>query len=225
MRLRRTSLLSLLLPAALLALAGCGATGDLLPAGHGKPAVRAQGPHRLWPDRPPAPRVPEHTAGRDAPYVVPGVRIPASGELRDVPAGEVLAADLAAEADSEPGDDPTRQLLTACAPSAEPAACPVREAHYRDLTGDGHDELILGIEQPGHSLNLRVYSLLDGRIQRIMNDTQRIISVELAARDLILWSPNPIPGTESRDVWSWSPELGVMSPRLMELVRTPQEEP
>ncbi|MFD9338775.1 hypothetical protein ACFWBF_30950 [Streptomyces sp. NPDC060028] len=49
-----------------------------------------------------------------------------------------------------------------------------------------------------------------------MSETQRDISVEPAAGDLVARSPGGTSGTgiESRDVWSWCPP--------MEITRTPQ---
>ncbi|MFD9358717.1 hypothetical protein [Streptomyces sp. NPDC060031] len=49
-----------------------------------------------------------------------------------------------------------------------------------------------------------------------MSETQRVISVERAAGDLVVRSPRGTSGTgiESRDVWSWCPP--------MEIIRTPR---
>uniref|UniRef100_A0AAU2JSA5 Lipoprotein n=1 Tax=Streptomyces sp. NBC_00049 TaxID=2903617 RepID=A0AAU2JSA5_9ACTN len=206
-----------LLPVAVLPLTGCGAGGSaigsadagLQPADHGRPAPRAQGSYRLWPERPPAPPQPGRGGAPMAPSPVPGVAVPAGG-LRGVPPRDVLAADPAAPA--------------ACGEHApEAAACPVREAYYRDLTGNGHEELVLGIDQPDGSLTIRVYTHEDGRVLRIMNDTQRITGAEVTERDLILRSATSTPGTESREVWSWCAHLGVLAPRLTEIIRHPAE--
>ncbi|MGW6704149.1 hypothetical protein ACWGDE_04555 [Streptomyces sp. NPDC054956] len=225
------------LAAGLCALTGCGASGGVQAADRAKPAPRAQGPHRLWPERPPAP--PEAGRGSEPllSHPVAGVSVPPTkGGLRDVPPLEVLDADLAQDrADASAGRG------TAPAAGSERPRAPqdpyvgdgygdghvhgfVRQAHYRDLTGDGSDELILGIEQPDHHLNIRAYAVREGRVHRIMNETQRVISVDLAAHDLILRSATGTPGTESRDVWSWCPDRGVMAPRLTEVLRTPREQ-
>lgn len=217
-----------LLPVLVPALLGCGTHDGLRAADQGAPAPRAQGPYRLWPERPPAPPAPDEGHGATAPEVVPGVEVP-GGRLRDVPPLDVLGADIGRElrelADP-PGDvaaqDDRPGILRSC---ADPAAgtCPVRQAHYRDLTGDGREELILGIERPDHQLTLRVYAYRGGQLLRIMDTSHRVTSVELTARDLIVRSATGTPAHESRDIWAWSPEQGVMLPRLMEIVRTPAE--
>lgn len=195
-----------LLPAALLPLTACGTIGDeargLRIADDGRRAARAQGPDRLWPDRPATPPAPDGAAHPLAPGRVPGVTVPAGG-LRAVPPRDVITADTRA--------------------TAEAADRPVRQAYYRDLTGNGDDELILGIEQPDGSLTIRVYTCEDGQVLRIMNDTQRIIGVEVTERDLILRSATSTPGTESREVWSWCAHLRVLAPRLTEIIRNPSE--
>lgn len=101
-------------------------------------------------------------------------------------------------------------MITADAPdTAEAADYPVRQAYYRDPTGNGDGELILGVERPAGSLTIRVYTCEDGRVLRIMNDTQRMIGVEVTARDLILRSR--------------CAHLRVLAPRLTEITRNRSE--
>lgn len=223
--MRRKPTLLVLLPALALGLVACGADNGLRAANQGDPAPRAQGPYRLWPERPPTPSEPDDGLGATAPDVVPGIDVP-GGNLRDVAPLDVLKADIGSELAALPEEvaaqDDRPGILRSC---EEPGVgtCPVRQAHYRDLTGDGRDELILGIERPGHHLTIRIYAHQGGRLLRIMDASQRVTGVELTARDLIVRSPTGTPANESRDIWAWSPEQGVMLPRLMEIVRSPAE--
>ncbi|MEU9379062.1 hypothetical protein AB0D94_35645 [Streptomyces sp. NPDC048255] len=216
-------LLLLLLPAAALPLVGCDAGGGLQVTDDGRPAPRAQGPHRLWPDRPPAPPEPAEVRRPDGPVRVAGIDV-RKRALRDVRPADVLKADLRQGGGApQPGDGGELGAVLRACEDPEAAGCPVRRAHYRDLTGNGRDELILGVELPGHRLNLRVYTADDGRLLRIMDTTARVIDVQLTERDLIIQSTTSFPGTESRDVWTWFPEQQAMVPRLMETVRSPSE--
>ncbi|GHI89124.1 hypothetical protein [Streptomyces xanthophaeus] len=213
---------ALFLVPALLLPAGCGAGGGVLATDDGRPVPRAQGPHRLWPERSPAPPEPDEVRATDGPTRVAGLAVP-KGALRGVRPLDVLRADLGPGA-GQPGEGgELRAALEACE-DPEAAGCPVRRAHYRDLTGNGRDELILGVELPGHRMNLRVYTADDGPLLRIMDTTARVIDVQLTERDLIIQSTTSLPGTESRDVWTWFPEQQSMVPRLMETVRSPPEQ-
>ncbi|MFD3695716.1 hypothetical protein ACFWUZ_06105 [Streptomyces sp. NPDC058646] len=214
-------LLLLLIPAAALPLAGCDAVGSLQAADQGRPAARAQGPHRLWPERPPAPPEPDEERRPDGPAGVAGIDV-RGGALRDVRPVDVLRADLRSGA-ARPGDGGELGAALRGCEDPEAAGCSLRPAHYRDLTGNGRDELIVGVELPGHRLNLRVYTADDGKLLRIMETTARVIDVQLTERDLIIQSTTSFPGTESRDVWTWFPEQQAMVPRLMETVRRPSE--
>ncbi|MFC9298202.1 hypothetical protein ACFTWH_35315 [Streptomyces sp. NPDC057011] len=208
---------------AALPLAGCAANGALHAADDGRPAARAQGPYRPWPERPPAPP-PEvdvlHAEGR---VPIAGIEVPAGASLRDVPPMDVLTADLRPR---PAGQDETKAALARCTGQEQGAGdCPVRTAHYRDLTGNGRDELILGIELPGHRLNLRVYTADSGRVVQIMDTAARVTDVQLTERDLIIHSATSPAGTEIRDVWTWFPEQQAMRPRVTETVRRPAEKP
>ena len=215
-------LLLLLLPAAALSLAGCDAGGGLQATDHGRTAPRAQGPHRLWPERSPAPPEPKGVRRPDGPVRIAGPDV-RKGALRDVRPVDVLKADLRPGGAPQSGDRGELGAVLPACEEPEAAGCPVRRAHYRDLTGNGRDELILGVELPGHRLNLRVYTADDGRLLRIMDTTARVIDVQLTERDLIIQSTTSFPGTESRDVWTWFPEQQAMVPRLTETVRSPSE--
>ncbi|MFD0369036.1 hypothetical protein [Streptomyces sp. NPDC127114] len=103
---------------------------------------------------------------------------------------------------------------------AASAACPVLKPYYRDLTGNGRDELIVGIRMPDQQLGVRVYLAENGGLTRIMSTVDQVVSVELAGRDLIMRvSSAGIPGYEYRTAWSWDEQQRSMLPARDEIVR------
>ncbi|MGW1926746.1 hypothetical protein ACWCQ0_48610 [Streptomyces massasporeus] len=92
--------------------------------------------------------------------------------------------------------------------------------YYRDLTGNGRDELIVGIRMPDQQVGVRVYLAENGGLTRIMATVDQVISVELAGRDLIMRvSSAGIPGYEYRTAWSWDEQQHSMLPTRDEIVR------
>ncbi|WP_411076133.1 hypothetical protein [Streptomyces sp. cmx-4-7] len=202
-----------------LALAGCGSagTGGLESAGPTSPAV---GPVRLWPDLPPATNPPIDYGESDI-QRVPGIRV-TGGDVRSADAVEVVRAEVRARPDARSGADglyeETARAVEACVRA--PAACPVMRPYYRDLTGDGREELIVGIRMPEQQVAVRVYRAEEGGLTRIMSTVDQVISVELAGRDLIMRVGSAgIPGYEYRTAWSWDERQGSMLPTRDEIVR------
>ncbi|KOX33722.1 lipoprotein [Streptomyces sp. NRRL F-6491] len=200
-------------------LAGCGSagTGGLESAGPTRPAV---GPVRLWPDLPPATNPPIDYGESDI-QRVPGIRV-TGDDVRSVDAVEVVRAEVRARPDARNGADglyeETARAVGACV--SEPASCPVMRPYYRDLTGDGRDELIVGIRMPEQQVAVRVYRAEKGGLTRIMSTVDQVISVELAGRDLIMRVGSAgIPGYEYRTAWSWDERQGSMLPTRDEIVR------
>lgn len=112
--------------------------------------------------------------------------------------------------------------------SADGARCPVLKPYYRDLTGNGKDELIIGIEfgsgpdVPEKEMSVRVYTAdPDGRLNRIMATTQSVITVELAGQDVILRVPSGNNGYELITAWSWDEKQLTMLPTREQIVRVP----
>ncbi|MFC7965265.1 hypothetical protein [Streptomyces cinereoruber] len=200
-------------------LAACGSagTGGLESAGPTRPAV---GPVRLWPDLPPATNPPIDYGESDI-QRVPGIRV-TGDDVRSADAVEVVRAEVRARPDARTGPDglyeETARAVAACV--SEPAACPVMRPYYRDLTGDGRDELIVGIRMPEQQVAVRVYRAERGGLTRIMSTVDQVISVELAGRDLIMRVGSAgIPGYEYRTAWSWDERQGSMLPTRDEIVR------
>ncbi|MET9674009.1 hypothetical protein ABZY68_13060 [Streptomyces sp. NPDC006482] len=200
-----------------LLLTGCGGEGELKSAG---PTPTAVGPVRLWPDLPPATDPPIDYGESDT-QRVPGVTLPDNDVRRVTPAAVVLA-EVRAHPDTYSGADglyeETARAIEAC--TAKPGTCPVLRPYYRDLTGNGRDELIVGIRMPDQQVGVRVYLAENGGLTRIMSTVDQVISVELAGRDLIMRVASAgIPGYEYRTAWSWDEEQHSMLPTRDEIVR------
>ncbi|PBC86977.1 MULTISPECIES: hypothetical protein [unclassified Streptomyces] len=194
-------------------LSGCTQSGEPLSAGR---TSAASAPVRLWPERKPAPQ-PERGTGENLPAAVPGVPPVPSGDIRKANLFTVVKAQTAAGSALGGGpqfDSATTRKINACA--AEPERCPVRKPQYRDLTGDGKDELIVGIESPDRSLALWVFTLDHGQVTRIMDAGATPLSVEIANGDLILREPTGTPGYDTRTVYAWDARTRTMALRSME---------
>ncbi|WP_032770733.1 hypothetical protein [Streptomyces californicus] len=198
--------------------AGCGAAGELKSAGDAPSAVEPQG---LWPDLPPASAAP-YDYGEGETARIPGVRV-TGGDVRRLDPVAVAQAGLKARTNRDSGldelPDSTVRAIEAC--RTAPDDCPVLAPYYRDLTGDGRDELVLGIRMPDRQLAVRVYMPDGERLIRIMSTYDAVISVELAGHDVIMRAPSVIPGYEYRTAWSWDDRQRAMLPTRDEILRTP----
>ncbi|MFE6714781.1 hypothetical protein [Streptomyces sp. NPDC057695] len=197
---------------------GCGRNEGGLESAGATPA--AAGPVRLWPDLPPATDPPIDYGESDTERV-PGVEVP-DNDVHSVDALTVVTAEVRAHPDTYSGPDgmyaETARAVRAC--GTAPAACPVMRPYYRDLTGNGRDELIVGIRMPDQQVGVRVYLAENGGLTRIMSTVDQVISVELAGRDLIMRVASAgIPGYEYRTAWSWDEQQHSMLPTRDEIVR------
>lgn len=207
----------LLSAAAAVLLTGCDDEGRLKSAGATPTAI---GPVRLWPDLPPVTE-PPYDYGETDTERVPGIKVPGD-DVRVLDPVAVLQAEIRAHPDEYTGPDglyeETVQQLGAC--KEKPQACPVLDPYYRDLTGDGRDELIVGIKMPEQQTAVRCYMPGKGGLTRIMSTSDQLVSVDLAGRDVILRSVSAgIPGYEYRTAWSWDDQQQAMLPTRDEIVR------
>ncbi|MEU8460134.1 hypothetical protein [Streptomyces sp. NPDC029003] len=215
------ALLLALLPLPLLA--GCGDPGGLSAAG---PTPTANGPVHLWPERKGA-DVPPADPGGAPPVYVQGLPKVPDQNVHDVDPVALLQAELRAHPGAVTGPDgmpaETADAIRACGTAREePGKCPVRKPYYRDLTGNGKDEVVVGVDFPDKMMSVRVYTAdADGRLNRIMATTQTVISVELAGQDVILRVPSGNPGYELITAWSWDPKQKTMLPEREQVVRVP----
>ncbi|MFE9763481.1 hypothetical protein ACFYPC_02920 [Streptomyces sp. NPDC005808] len=204
----------------LLALAGCGDQGELRGAGETPTAV---GPSRLWPTLAPA-TTPALDYGEADTEIVKGIEI-ANDDIHQVDPVAVLRAQVAAHPDEYTGRTAmypeTAERLGDCgnASSARGKDCPVLQPYYRDLTGDGKDDLILGFTLLGDQLTVRVYTFEKHQLVQVMNTTDAVIGVEFAGRDLIVRAASTLPGYEYRTVWSWDTHQHAMLATRDEILR------
>ncbi|MFF4656602.1 hypothetical protein [Streptomyces sp. NPDC001381] len=201
------------------ATAACGDAGGLQGAGATPTAVS---PDRLWPDLTPA-SSPAFEIGEVDTTTVKGVTVP-GGDIHDVDPVAVVRAEIAAN----PGDygagayDGTARRMAGCGRSgAAGRECPVLKAYYRDLTGDGHDDMTLGFRQlPGNLTAVRVYTVRGHRLVQVMAYEDAVSGVELAGRSVIIRSPSEVAGYEYRLQWTWDQQQHAMLLTHDEMLRT-----
>ncbi|KUO12258.1 hypothetical protein [Streptomyces sp. DSM 15324] len=191
------------------AAAACGDAGGLQGAG---PTATAISPDRLWPNLTPA-SSPAFAIGEVETEVVKGVTVP-GGDIHKVDPVAVVRAEIAAHpGDYGPGAyQQTARRMSDCGKSGTAGrACPVLQAYYRDLTGDGRDDMTLGFRQlPGKLTAVRVYTVRGRRLVQVMAYEDAVSGVELAGRALIIRAPSEVAGYEYRLQWTWDPQQRAM---------------
>ncbi|MEU6478423.1 hypothetical protein ABZ858_16310 [Streptomyces sp. NPDC047017] len=204
--LRVVAVVALVLGAA----AGCGDAGGLRAAGTTPTAVS---PARLWPSLRPA-------ASPAWPYdevqiaTVKGITAPGD-DIREVDPVAVVRAEIAAHPSDYKGAKApyrdTAAALAKCGQGPGRGACPVLRPYYRDLTGDGRDDMTLGFRlPPTNQTAVRVYTFEGHRLVQVFANDDAVTGVELAGRTVIIRSPAGIAGYEYRTTWSWDPEQRAM---------------
>ncbi|MDT9701811.1 hypothetical protein [Streptomyces sp. P17] len=218
-RVRTTAAVALLLATA----AGCGDAGGLQGAGATPTAVS---PARLWPELTPA-SSPAFDIGEVTTEVVKGVDVPGD-DIRKVDPVAVVRAEIAANPDDYEGAEaPYRETARRMADcDTDGARCPVLTPYYRDLSGDGREDLTLGFRLlPGELTGLRVYTVQKHRLVRVMSYDDAVSAVELAGRSLIVRAPSEVAGYEYRLQWTWDAEANAMLLTHDEMLRTGERRP
>lgn len=193
------------------AVAGCGDAGGLEGAGATPTAV---GPARLWPSMTPA-SSPAWDYDEAETEIVKGVRVP-GGDIREADPVAVVRAEIAAHpedyAEAKAPYRETARVFRECGGGAGRAACPLLEPYYRDLTGDGREDMTLGFSlRPARMTAVRVYTVDDRRrLVRVMENDDAVSAVELAGRSVIVRAPSEVSGYEYRLQWTWDPDQRAM---------------
>lgn len=149
----------------------------------------ASGPSRLWPGEPPA-SSPAYDYGEAETEVVKGVRAPGD-DIRKVDPVAVVRAEIAAHPEVYSGADAvyggTTERMARCGTGGYRAGCPVLKAYYRDLTGDGRDDMVLGFRLvPGNQTAVRMYTFQADRLVQVLASDDAVLAVELAGRTVML---------------------------------------
>ncbi|MFI5659741.1 hypothetical protein [Streptomyces sp. NPDC051684] len=207
--------------ALLCACAGCGDQGGLRSAG---PTPTAVGPERLWPTLPPASRAADdYGAGETA--VVKGVEVP-GGKLREVDPVTIVRARVAAAPDdykdiaADVADCPASEGASKDASNGAAEDCPVLGGYYRDLTGDGDDDLLVAVRAPHRQAYLQAYTYRGGKLTQIMDDKDAVLNVHLAGRSIVVRAAADLSGYEYRTSWSYDDHQKAMLPTRDEILRT-----
>ncbi|MFZ3596892.1 hypothetical protein [Streptomyces sp. BH104] len=189
--------------------AGCGDQGGPQSAG---PTPTAVGPERLWPTLPPATRAADdYGAGETA--VVKGVGVP-GGKLRAVDPATIVRARVAA------APDDYKDIAKEVAGCPDAKDCPVLGGYYRDLTGDGEDDLLVAVRAPHRQAYLQAYTYRGGKLTEIMDDKDAVINVHLAGRNIVVRAAADLSGYEYRTSWSYDGHQKAMLPTRDEILRT-----
>lgn len=206
----RTVALASAAAAGVLLLGGCVEASGPKSAGHAAPVT---GPAELWPGSKPAPAASPATGGQEKPQPLTAVpRVP-SGDIRKVSAGSVLLAQIDADKrrDQPVFDEGEERTIRSCADRPGSGSCPVRAPEYHDLTGDGKDELIVGVRSGSNLLIIYAYTLKHGVVTSILDSTSSPQSVEVADHKLVIHEPGDAPGYESRTVYAWDARHQIMT--------------
>lgn len=209
--------------AAALLLGACGDSGDLVSAGA---TPTASGPTRLWPGEPPA-SSPAYDYGEAETEVVEGIGAPGD-DIHQVDPVAVVRAEIARHPEVYSGSEAlyggTTERMADCGEDGEGgggrAGCPVLKAYYRDLTGDGRDDMVLGFRLlPGNQTAVRMYTFRADRLVQVLASDDAVLAVELAGRAVIIRSPAAIVGYEYRTRWTWDEEQRAMLLTRDEILR------
>ncbi|MFJ9150149.1 hypothetical protein ACIRP7_19100 [Streptomyces sp. NPDC102270] len=198
---------------------GCGDAGDLVGAGSTPTAIS---PDRLWPQLTPA-SSPAFEIGEVDSEVVAGVPVPGD-DIRTVDPVALVRAEIKEDPGSYAGGGyvaTARRMADCGKKGAAGKRCPVLWPYYRDLTGDGREDLTLGFRQlPGNVTAVRVYTVEKHRLVRVMHWEDAVSGVELAGRSVIIRSPSEVAGYEYRLQWTWDPQQKSMLLTHDEMLRT-----
>lgn len=198
----------------------CGDTGALRAAGT---TPTATSPAKLWPNLSPA-SSPAYDFDEANTETVKGVTVPGD-DIHKVDPIAVVRAEIAANPSDYDGSKApyrgTAERIGDCGKGGDRSACPVLKAYYRDLTGDGRDDLTLGFRLlPTKMTAVRVYTVEKHRLVQVMANDDAVSGVELAGHSVIIRSPSELAGYEYRVQWTWDADQKAMLLTHDEFLRT-----
>ena len=214
----RTALpvLALTMASAVFLASGCSGAGEPKSAGH-TPAASA--PQQMWAPKTPPPPLgePNSELNDGVPSPVRGLpRVP-SGDIHQVSALAVAKARLTTMTTPLDEEGTDKKIKNCKAVGRKP--CPVQPPQYRDLNGDGKDELLLGIASGPYFLFLWAFTVKNGQVTLIMDEAERPRSVELSGHDVIVQEPADR-GYDIRRVYSWDKREQAMGERTYAYVES-----
>jgi hypothetical protein len=203
----------------LAAATACGDAGGLQGAGATPTAIS---PDKLWPHLPPA-TGPAFEIGEVNTEVIKGVKVPGD-DIHKVDPVALVRREITARPGDYGAGSPyheTSLRMADCGKGAGTGKCPVLKPYYRELTGDGRDELTLGFRQLPEKLTaVRVFTVDKHRLVQVMNWEDAVSGVELAGRSVIIRSPSEVAGYEYRLQWTWDADQKAMLLTHDEMLRT-----
>ncbi|MFK8847252.1 hypothetical protein [Streptomyces sp. Ac-502] len=179
--------------------AGCAPVAGLHDDGR---ARNVTAPLALWADRTPAPRVRDEDPGGQR--AVPGIARVPSGDMKDTDPAAVVRADFGADGDRPPRPDAVRSPV------------------LHDLTDDGKPDLISAVDLDGRTSLLRVYSVRDQVVTRVLAMRAVLAGVELAAGHLAVREPTKDPRYVSVTDYVWDGSRMGLWDLTLDEYRTPQ---
>jgi hypothetical protein len=189
--------------------AGCGDAGGLQGAG---PTSTATSPARLWPNLTPA-SSPAWNYDDGESETMKGITAPGD-DVRKVDPVAVVRTEIAQHpAEYTRSKAPyyeTARRMADCGTASANGRCPVLKAYYRDLTGDGREDLTLGFRLlPGNQTAVRVYTFRGGLLVQVMSNDDAVSGVELAGHSVIIHAPSDLADYEYRFQWTWDAQQHV----------------
>lgn len=189
--------------------AGCGDAGGLQGAG---PTSTATSPALLWPNMTPA-SSPAWNYDDGESEAMKGITAPGD-DVRKVDPVAVVRTEIAQHPDEYTGSKApyyeTARRMVDCGKGPASGRCPVLKAYYRDLTGDGREDLTLGFRLlPGNQTAVRVYTFQGGRLVQVMSNDDAVSGVELAGHSVIIHAPSDLADYEYRFQWTWDAQQHV----------------
>jgi hypothetical protein len=185
---------------AVVALAGCAGAGGLHDAGptaapSAQPSAVASA---LWPAADVVASPSPSPTPQAAAQPLPGIDVPGD-DIRAVDPRTVLEKDPAVSGDE-------RRALGGC------QGCKLYPAQYRDLTGDGRDELLIAVQSDDQRGSLHVYQLRGhGVLPLLALPVQTGFRADTVGHDLEVTEPA---GDDTRTVFRWNAQRGTFDRQI-----------